>query len=118
MTYVPLGYRPTTAVKDTTGHNPGNWTATLDSALLGITVPVFEMYHLYFVSPQLAGAPTTCTVMINQGFWDITLIGQANSWDPSQPPLLQPGDYISLLFNVPVSSTPAPVVTAWFRYER
>lgn len=117
MTYIPLGFRSATVGLDTTGLNAGNWTATFDSSVMGIQVPVFELYHLYLTAPTLTTGQTTATVLINRGYWDVTLIGQANSWDPSQPPLLTPGDAISILFNVPTSTTPKPTAFAWFRYE-
>lgn len=118
MAYVPLGFRPATVGADTTGLNAGNYTATFDAQVMGIQVPVFEMYHLYLTAPVLATGQTTATVMINRGYWDVTLIGQANSWDPSQPPLLGPGDDVFILFNVPTSNRTVPTAYAWFRYER
>lgn len=116
MTYVTLGYRPVTAAADTTGQNTGNYTAVIDDAVIRATVPRYEMYHMYIQAPTLVGQATTAQVTVNGGFWDATLIGQLNSWDPAQPMLLQPGDTIYVLFNVPTSNT-APVVTCWFRYE-
>lgn len=117
MAYRTLGARPVVAAKDTTGLNTGNWTAVLDGAVITNTVPTFEMYHLYLTAPTLIGTATTATVMLNLLHWDVTLIGQANSWDPAQPMLMQPGDTLYVLFNVPVTTTPAPTVAAWFRYE-
>jgi hypothetical protein len=117
MPYHTLGARPVQARADTTGLNTGNWTAVLDGQVITSTVPVFELYHIYLTAPTLTGAPTTATVMLNLMHWDITLIGQANSWDPSQPMLLQPGDTLFVMFNVPVTTTPPPTVTGWFRYQ-
>lgn len=117
MAYYPLGFRPAAIGADTTGLNTGNYTATFDSDVLGITVPVFEVYHLYLTAPTLASGQTTATVMINRGYWDVTLIGQANSWDPSQPALMTPGDALFVLFNVPTSNTVKPTAYAWFRRE-
>lgn len=117
MPYFPLGGRPAVAAADTTGLNPGNWTAMLDNKAIGISRSVFEMYHLYITSPTLATTSTTASVRLNLLPWDITLIGQANSWDPAQPLLMTPGDTLYVLFNVPTSTTPAPTITAWFRYE-
>lgn len=116
--YMPLGARPATAVADTTDLNTGNWTATLTPDVINVTVPVFEMYHMYIQAPTLnAGEQSNARVRWNQYFWDATLVAQLNSWDPSQPMLLIPGDEISVLFNVPISSTPAPMITCYFRYE-
>lgn len=118
MTYVTLGSRPVTAVADTTGLNPGNYTAALDDSVIGSTVPQFEMYHMYIEAPTQTGVATTAKVLLNTQFWDATLIGQLNSWDPSQPMLVQPGDTIYVMFNVPTGTTPAPVVTCWFRFNQ
>ena len=117
MAYHTLGYRPVLAVADTTGQNVGNWTASLDAQTLGAKTDTIEMYHLYLKAPTLATIQTTATVALNLGTWDATLIGQLNSWDPSQPMLLTPGDTIYVFFNVPTSTTPAPTVTFWFRYQ-
>lgn len=118
MPYAPLGARPVVAAPDTTGQNVGNWTATLDNSVINSAVPFFEMYHLYIESSlQATGTQTSARVMLNSNFWDATLVGQLNSWDPSQPMLVQPGDIISVLFNIPITETPAPIVHAWFRFD-
>lgn len=118
MSYFTLGARPMNAAKDTTGLNTGNWTAVFNDATINATVPRYEMYHMYITSPQLASGQTSARVMLNNYFWDATLIGQLNSWDPAQPMLMSPGDALYVLFNVPTSTTPAPMVTCWFRYEQ
>jgi hypothetical protein len=117
MAYIPLGARPATGVPDTTGQNTGNWTCTLDHSMIGVSQPVFELYHLYIESPALAGQFTTAKVLLNVYKWDVTLIGQANSWDPSQPLLMTPGDDLHVIFNVPTSTTPPPTIVGWFRYQ-
>lgn len=118
MTLTPLGARPVTATADSTGLNPGNWTAVLPADIINISVPVFEMYHMFISAPTLGvGQQSNARVRWNQYFWDATLVAQLNSWDPSQPMLLQPGDEISVLFNVPTTSNPAPMITCYFRYQ-
>jgi hypothetical protein len=118
VTYVTLGPRPVKAAADTTGQNAGNWTAVLDDSVIQSSVPEFEMYHMFISAPTLGtNQQSNARVMLNQAFWDATLIAQLNSWDPSQPMLCRPGDTIYVLFNVPTSTTPAPVVTCWFRYQ-
>lgn len=117
MAYVTLGPRPVKATADTTGLNTGNYTASLSDQVIGASVPRFEMYHMFISAPTLTGIATTATVLVNRQYWDATLIGQLNSWDPSQPMLLQPGDEIDVLFNVPTTNTTVPTVTCWFRYE-
>lgn len=117
MPYMTLGPRPVVATPDTSGDNPGNWTAVVDQSVISSTVPVMELYHMYLESPQLVGTPTTARVRLNASLWDATLIGQLNSWDPSQPMLLTPGDTVYVEFNVPISTTPAPLVVCWFRFQ-
>lgn len=116
--FMTLGARPVLATADTSGQNTGNWTCVFDQSVISNTVPVFEMYHMYITSPQLTTTLTTAKVVLNTNFWDATLIGQLNSWDPAQPLLMTPGDTLYVMFNVPVATTPVPLVTAWFRYER
>lgn len=117
MALMTLGAYPVKAAADTTGLNPNNYTAAFSPSVIPTQVPVFELYHLYVTAPTLVGVSTTATVMLNTNYWDVTLIGQANSWDPSQPMLMRPGDTLYVLFNVPTSNTTVPTVTAWFRYE-
>jgi hypothetical protein len=117
MAFYPLGARPAIGQHDMTGRNVGNWTCALDKGALGISQPVFEMYHLYLTAPALTGSFTTATVLLNLYSWDVTLIGQNNSWDPSQPMLMTPGDTLYVAFNVPTTQTPPPEITAWFRYS-
>lgn len=117
MAYVPLGYRTVKAAVDTTGQNPGNYTATFDAKVLGIQNPYFEMYKLFLTAPVLAGGSTQVDVGLNLGYWDTTLIGQRNAWDANQALLMTPGDTLYVYFNVPTSNTTVPVVYAWFRYQ-
>ena len=118
MPYASLGYRPATAAADVTGNNDGNWTALFDQGSISNNVPYFELYHFYVSSPFLAsGQQPTIQVALNQGLWDYNQQGAGNGWDPSQPMLLTPGDTLYFYFNLPVDITPAPVVTAWFRYD-
>lgn len=117
MAYVPLGYRPVPATADISGNNTGNYTCMFDQAVINAKTSVFEVYHLYITAPLLAGSSTTATVAVNDGYWDVTLTGQANGWDPAQPILMQPGDTLWVYWNVPVTNPVAPSVTAWFRYD-
>ena len=117
MSSVPLGPRPVVAAADTTGRNTGNYTAVFDGQIMGIQNPVFEMYHLFLTAPALSGQSTIADVALNGYFWDTTLIGQRNSWDPSQPLLMTPGDTLYIFFNFPTSNATKPTATAWFRYS-
>lgn len=117
MTYAGLGYRPAIATADTSGFNAGNWTVTFAPEAVGANVPYFEVYHYYVHAPLVPTTGTNVRIMLNQGAWDYNLIGQANGWDPSQPMIMTPGDTLYFLFNVPTSTSPAPQVTCWFRYD-
>jgi hypothetical protein len=117
MTYAGLGYRPVAGVLDTTGMNTGNYTCTFDPAVINANVPYFEVYHMYITSPVLSGQNTTVQLSLNNGQWDYNLIAQANAWDPAQPMIMTPGDTVFFYFNVPISFTPPPIVTCWFRYD-
>lgn len=117
MAYMPLGSRPVKAIKDTTGLNTGNYTCIFDDSVINASTPRFEMYHMYVEAPSLVGQSTTAKVVMNTGSWDATLLGQLNSWDPSQPLLMTPGDTLYVLFNVPVPNATVPTVTAWFRVQ-
>lgn len=117
MRYMTLGSRPVKAVNDTTGMNSGNYTCVFDDSVINASTPVFEMYHMYLEAPSLVGMSTTAKVVLNTGSWDATLLGQLNSWDPSQPMLMTPGDTLYILFNVPVPNAKVPIATAWFRVE-
>lgn len=117
MAYVPLGYRPVTAKADISGKNTGFYTCMFDQNVINAKVPVFEVYHLYVTAPVLTGGNTTATVAVNEGYWDVTLTGQANGWDPAQPILMQPGDTMWVYWNVPTTNPVPPFVNAWFRYD-
>jgi hypothetical protein len=118
MTYVGLGYRPVTATPDVTGQNPGNWTCAFTSDMINVSQQRFELFHMFIEAPSLGDEEQArATVLLNTGKWDATLIGQLNSWDPSQPMPLIPGDEIFVMFAVPISSTPPPQATCWFRYQ-
>ena len=117
MPYAGLGYRPVKAVPDTTGMNQSNWTASFPPEVINANVPYFELYHFYVQSPLVNAQQPAIQVALNQGLWDFNQQGGGNGWDPAQPMLMTPGDTLYFYFSVPTSVTPAPVVTAWFRYD-
>lgn len=117
MSYAGLGFRQVVGVPDTTGNNAGNWTCVIDPQVIAANVPYFEVYHLYVSAPTLADVETTIQIALNQGLWDYNLLGNANGWDPAQPLIMTPGDTLYGYFNVPTDTTPAPIMTAWFRYD-
>lgn len=114
MSYVGLGWRPATGAADTTGFNTGNWTVQFTPQILGINVPHFELYKIIVKG---AAATATFDVYVNTGQWDTAVYAVHNSWDPSQPLLLTPGDTIFFYYSTASSDGNKPQITAWFRYD-
>lgn len=113
--YADLGTPgPNTAGPDQTGRNPGNLTNHLTSSFINITIAVFECYHMV-VSNVPPGA--SAVVYRNGRIYSYTTPNGGSEWDPAQPMGLFAGDEIDFLWNVPSSTTPLPVVTAYFRYD-
>ncbi len=115
--YQDLGYtRPNIAALDQTGHNRGNLSNVLDSAFIGIDVPVFECYHMVVTS-----VPPGASAMIfrNGAQYSFTFPVGGSEWDPSQPMLLRDGDEIDFLWNVTPAAAAGvlPAVTAFFRFD-
>lgn len=113
MAYYRLGPRPVTAMADTTGFNPGNWTAQWTPQDLAFHVPTAEVYHIVINSGP---AGSTFTIAVNDNLWDANNLGTINGWDPAQPILLEPGDYLYIYWNSPATGTP-PKATLWLRSD-
>lgn len=114
MTYVGLGARSATGVTDQTGQNPGNWTVTFDPLTINVNVPHFELYKLVVKG---AAATATFDVFVNTNQWDTAVYAVHNSWDPTQPLLLTPGDVIYFFYSTSSGDGNTPKITAWFRYD-
>jgi hypothetical protein len=120
MALQTLGSRQVVATLDQTGLNPGNWTVQLTDQILNSNVDPYEIYH-FFVSTvtQLSWSSTPAVgqfqVWINNVPWDNEPYSANNSWDPSQPMLLHPGDEVDFFFSFGTGSP--PIVTAWLRYN-
>lgn len=113
MGYITLGSRSLTSAADTTGRNPGNYTAYFTSQVLGLNVPQYELYHAVVTSVP-TGA--TATVYLNSDEWSFTAPGFGGSeWDPQQPLLMRPGD--ELFFFWSTGTGTKPLVSCWFRYD-
>jgi len=113
MAYITLGSRAITSSLDTTGRNPGNYTASFAAADLDLNVPYFELYHAL-----VTGVPdgATATIYLGVQQWSFTAPGFGGSeWDPQQPLLMRPGD--ELFFFWSTGTGTAPLVTCWFRYD-
>src|SRR4029077_17283584 len=116
LSFVTLGARgPVTGVKDNTGLNPGNWTAAFTPAIIGINLSQFEAYKIVVlcVKPTLV----TFDVYVDNYKWDTGVYGNRNSWDPSQPLILRPGQTLAFPYSNPATDGFPPIVTVWFRYD-
>jgi hypothetical protein len=113
--YVDLGTPgPNAAGPDQTGRNPGNLTNALTSSFINIYIAVYECYHMTVNSVPLGAA---AVIIRNSRQYSFTQPFTGSEWDPAQPMGLFAGDEIDFLWNVPSSTTPVPVVTAFFRYD-
>jgi len=114
MTYITLGYRPQTGKKDTTGLNPGNWTISFTPDIINVNVTTqFEVYKIIVHGAQ----NTTFNVFVDNALWDTGVYGTQNSWDPTQPLILRPGQTLSLTYSDPVTDNTPPTATIWLRYD-
>lgn len=111
--YIGLGRKKATAIKDNTGLNTGNWTNVFDHQALGANPPQFEIYHFAAINVP---AVSTLTVFVGNDVFSSVLLAGNSEWDPSQALPLTPDDDVYLCWNIAASGT-APVVTAWLRYD-
>lgn len=112
-TYIPLGARYATGAVTSMGTNSGNWTVTFPPDVINCNTPYFEIYHIV-----IQGAPSsTFTVYIDNYQWDTSQQGYLNSWDPSQPMPLQPGQTLYFYWSDPDTDNTPPSVTIWLRYD-
>jgi hypothetical protein len=111
---IGLGSRVTTAVKDVTGNNSGNWTATFDPAAININVPYFECHHIV-ITGGAAGASFTVYIDLKQ--WDANNYAVVNAWDPNQPMNLIPGNSVYFYFSDAITDNSPATITMWFRYD-
>lgn len=114
MPYVTLGARgPVTGKLDTSGHNPGNWTVAFPADILSVNTSQYEVYKMI-----VQGAPSsTFNVFVDTWQWDTAVYGTQNSWDPSQPLIMRPGQTLYFCYSDPVSDKTPPVATIWLRYD-
>jgi hypothetical protein len=116
MSFITLGSRgPLKGAADNTGMNSGNWTVAFTPDLINVNVSQFEIYKM----TVLCAKPTLVTfdVFVDTFKWDTGVYGNRNSWDPSQPLIMRPGQTLAFLYSNPVSDNFPPVVTIWMRYD-
>jgi hypothetical protein len=116
MSYVGLGARSVTAAAgmDDLNMNPGNWTASFTPARMSVTINNFELYHAVITAGP---AGSTFTVSLDLQPWSGASRGDINEWDPSQPLLMNASQTLYFYWNAATSTTPAPQVTIWLRYD-
>lgn len=114
MTWQTLGAVTVKATADTTGQNPGNWTASFGPGVLTYTVPQYECYHIVSLGAALNA---TFNTYVNTNAWDVAVYAHQTSWDPSQPMILNPGDVLNFYFSSLATDGFNPTVTAWFRWD-
>lgn len=114
-TFVSLGARgPVVGLADTTGFNPGNWTVIFDPNTMNCQVPLFEVCHMV-----VNGAPGSAfSVFVDLMQWDTNQNGNQNSWDPSVPLPMKPGQYLYFYYNDPITDNTPPKVSIWLRYDQ
>lgn len=113
MAYIPLGSRYALAAADQTGQNDGNYTTAFTADILGINVPYFEVFHAV-VENVPAGASAKVAIGIRAFSFTFPFTG--SEWDPTQPPLIQPGQDLFFFWSIADSGT-APATTIWLRYD-
>ena len=114
MAYIGLGARKALGKADTTGNNPGNWTVLFDPQTINVNEPHFECYKLVVTG---AASSATFNVYVNTNQWDTAIYATNNSWDPSQPLPLTPGDTLYFYYSSASSDGNQPTIYAWFRYD-
>lgn len=113
MSYITLGSRTLKGVADNTQRNTGNWTVSFTPDIINVNVPYFEIYKIIVTG----AAGSAFTVYVDQNQWDTSIFGQSNSWDPSQPLQLIPGNTVYFFYNDPVTDATPPTITVWLRYD-
>jgi hypothetical protein len=113
-TFVNLGSRMVTGAADQTGRNIGKWTVAFSPDIINVNLPYCEVSHIV-----VNGAPgSQFTVWIDAQQWDTNQLGAANSWDPSVPLPLRPGQFLYFFYSDADTDSNPPVVTIWLRYDQ
>jgi hypothetical protein len=112
--YYDLG--PTQLLKatpDQTHRNAGNWTIEAGPQALNCKVAQAEIYQINIDGP----IGSSFAVYRNTVRWNLVFQGWSNSYDPTQPLYVRPGDSIFLFWNAAVTTTPVPTAVFWLRYD-
>jgi hypothetical protein len=63
--------------------------------------------------------PTLVTfdVYVDSQKWDTGVYGNRNSWDPSEPLIMRPGQTLNFLYSNPTTDGFPPNAWIWLRYD-
>lgn len=111
--YQTLGFRNGVGQPDNTGNNPGNWTVTFAPQDLNVYLPYFEIYKIVIHG----AAGSTFDVYVDIAQWDTSVRGDINSWDPVQPLVMSPGQYLYFYWSYSTINTSPPEATIWLRFD-
>jgi hypothetical protein len=114
LTYITLGSRTVTASADQTGKNAGNLTTSFTGVIWNTNVPVFEIYHM-ILSSVPSGA--FASIYLNNQPKGFVYPNLGAEWNPAQPMIVRPTDELDFLWSAASNVTPAPITTAWLRYD-
>lgn len=122
MTLLPCAGSPISVLSaaDQTGVNPGNYTAAFTTGILGTMPAVYEWFrcNIDTETPGATFAPAPCSIRLNiRRPVSSTYPVGVTEWDPSQPIPMRNGDELYFFWQLASTSTPAPLVTCYFRYD-
>ncbi len=113
--YVGLPPIPKTATPDSTGMNPGNYTAVFMASDFTSGVPYLEVPRMVVSGGTVLAQ---IRVYLSTQLFDTANVGLngITVWSARNPMVLLPGTEIKVLFGIPTSAA-APTVTLWPRYD-
>lgn len=114
--YTGLPPIPKTAVADTTGKNPANYSAVFQASDFATQLPVVEIPRIVITGGLVLAS---IQVWVATQLFDTALVGFGGLtvWSARNPMILKPGNEVWVLFGIPVSGNSAPQVTLWPRYD-
>lgn len=80
---------------------PGNWTASFQASDFRIQLPRFLIKHISLLGPS----GSSCRVYIDTTYFDATIRGDLNSWDPAQPLALHAGQAVYFYWDKATTGT-------------
>jgi hypothetical protein len=107
-----LGFRQATGALSNDNTNPfgnGLYAVAFTPQIFAFSANEFEVYHISLTGP----AGSQLRVYVNSTFYDTTVRGDLNSWDPSNPLHMYGGQTLFFYWNAGTGSV--PFVTVWCR---